>query len=104
CFVLSGLGQIANGGFELWINSTTPTSWTTIENITQESTPINVHSGTYSARHVGGTSDLGQTIYGIIPGEDYELSFWYKVIEDDGTDARIWSYWRNGSTNIDNND
>jgi hypothetical protein len=104
CSFFYGFGQVVNSDLESWTNSTTLTPWTKIENVTQESTPANVDGGTYSARQVGRPSDLGQTINGIIPGEDYELSFWYKVIVNDGTDARIWSYWRNGETNIDNND
>ncbi len=93
-----GQEQLLNGAFENWDNSTTPSDWNKVENIQQESTEI--HGGSYSAKHTGGTKDLGQTIENIIPGEDYTLTIWYKVVENDGTDARIWSYWKDGSTTL----
>jgi len=102
-FVGSSWGQevLLNGTFEAWDNSTSPTSWTHVENTTQESTII--HSGTYSAKHIGGTKDLGQTISGIVGGDEYTLTLWYKVTDGDATSARIWSYWKNGTTNLTDN-
>lgn len=91
--------MLLNGNFENWDNSTFPTSWTHVENTSQESTEI--HGGSFSAKHIGGTKDLGQTITGITPGESYTLTIWYKVgVEGDGTDARIWCYWKNGTTSV----
>lgn len=99
------LGQelMLNGGFENWDNPTTPTSYDKAESTAQESTEF--HSGTYSAKHTGGTSDIAQIISGISPGTSYTISLWYKVDAGfgDGTDARIWSYWRNGTTNLTDN-
>ncbi|MBN2173603.1 MAG: T9SS type A sorting domain-containing protein [Bacteroidales bacterium] len=104
-YVINGFGQevLLNGNFESWDDINTPTSWTHVENVTQESTAEFVHGGTYSAKHLGGTSDLGQTINGIIPGDDYDLTIWYKVTSGDGTDARIWCYWRTGTTTLPDN-
>ncbi len=33
----------------------------------------------------------------MIAGDSYTISLWYKVTAGDGTDARIWSYWKDGS-------
>ncbi len=97
---VSGQEVLLNGTFESWDDANNPTSWTHVESITQEATANLVYEGTYSAKHVGGTKDLGQTISGIIAGDEYTLTLWYKVTAGDGTDARIWSYWKNGSTNL----
>ncbi|MDV7186497.1 T9SS type A sorting domain-containing protein [Lutibacter sp. TH_r2] len=100
-----GQEMLLNGNFESWDDSTSPTNWTKVENITQESATANIHGGTYSAKHVGGTKDLGQSITSITAGANYTITLWYKVIESDGDDARIWSYWKDSSgDNIDNND
>ena len=91
-----GQELLTNGDFESWDDDVTPTSWTKVENIEKESTEK--HGGSFSAKHTGGTKDLGQTISGIIPGKTYKISIWYKVVENDGTDARIWSYWQDASS------
>ncbi len=93
--------MLVNGDFESWDDASTPSSWTHVESCEQESTTI--HGGTYSVKHTGGTSDLGQGISGIVGGDSYTLSIWYKVVEDDGQDARIWSYWKNESGSISDN-
>lgn len=94
-----GQELVLNGGFETWTDSTTPADWTKAENTTQESTEI--HSGTYAAKHTAsGTKDISQTIEGIVPGNTYTISLWYKVESGDDTDARIWSYWRNAGSNV----
>ncbi|MCI2228630.1 T9SS type A sorting domain-containing protein [Polaribacter sp. MSW13] len=105
CFSTISLGQemLLNGGFENWDNNTTPTDWSKVENTTKESTEK--RTGDFSAKIVGGTSDLAQTISGIVAGDSYTITLWYKVESGDDTDARIWSYWRDASnSNIDNND
>ncbi len=91
---------LMNGGFESWDNTSTPTDWDKIENISQESTEL--HSGSYSAKHLGGTSDLGQYIP-VTGGNSYTIILWYKVTAGDGSDARIWSYWRSNGSNLDDN-
>ena len=95
CLTSASFGQemLLNGGLENWDTDTAPTDWTKVENITKESTET--HGGSFSAMHLGGTKDLGQTIEGVIAGNSYTFTIWYKVIENDGTDARIWSYWKN---------
>jgi hypothetical protein len=98
-----GQELMLNGGFENWDSPTAPTSFEKAESTTQESTEF--HSGTYSAKHIGGTKDIAQTISGITPGTSYTISLWYKVDSGfgDGTDARIWSYWRTGTTTLNDN-
>lgn len=94
-----GQEMLLNGDFESWDDPNNPTSWTHVENVDQEATET--HGGTYSAKHTGdGTKDLGQTIPGIVPGDEFTLSIWFKVIENDGTDARLWSKWKNGTTTV----
>lgn len=95
-----GQELLLNGDFESWDDPNNPTSWTKAESVDQESTAANVHGGTYSAKHTGGTSDMSQTITGIIPGNDYTVTVWYRVDAGfgDGTDARIWSKWANNGT------
>lgn len=92
-----------NGNLDSWDDVNTPTAFTKIENTEQESTEFN--SAPYSAKHTGGTSDLAQTITGIVPGTSYTIGLWYKVEAGtgDGDDARIWSYWKNGTTNLTDN-
>ncbi|NOR86628.1 MAG: hypothetical protein GQ527_03370, partial [Bacteroidales bacterium] len=106
-FISFGFGQelMLNGNVEAWDDPNTPTSWSKAENIDQESAAENVHGGTWSAKHTGGTKDLAQYIGGIIPGDSYTITIWYKVTQGDGSDARIWSYWKSGGSNIyDNGD
>ena len=87
--------MLVNGDFENWDDDTTPTGQTKVENTNKESTET--HGGFFSAMHVGGTKDLGQTIEGVIAGNSYTITLQYKVIENDGSDARIWSYWKNAA-------
>ncbi|MFL0353471.1 T9SS type A sorting domain-containing protein [Xanthomarina sp. GH4-25] len=88
-----GQELLVNGSFDSWDDANTPTGFTHIESVDQEASEF--HTGLYSAKHTGGTSDLGQTITGIVPGTSYTLSLWYKVEAGtgDGDDARIWSKW-----------
>jgi len=104
-FVRLGFGQemMLNGGVESWDDATHPTDWTVVYNIDQESDAANVHGGAWSAKHTGGTKKLGQTINGVVGGDSYTISLWYKVIPQDGTDARIWSYWKAGGSNLSDN-
>ena len=90
-----------NGDFESWDDANTPTSFTKIENTEQET--VEFHGGANSAKHTGGTKDLGQTITGIIPGASYTISLWYKVASGDETTARIWSYWKAAGESINDN-
>jgi hypothetical protein len=94
-----GQERMLNGGFESWDDPTTPTSYSKAENTEQESTEV--HSGTYAAKHTGGTRDIAQTVP-VNGGTTYTISMWYKVDANfgDGTDARIWSNWKAGSTNL----
>jgi hypothetical protein len=95
CISTLSFGQemLLNGGLENWDSDTAPTGWTKVENTTKESSET--HGESFSAMHVGGTKDLGQTIEGVIAGDNYTITIWYKVIENDATDSRIWSYWQN---------
>ena len=93
-----GQEVLVNGNFDSWDDVNTPTGFTLIESVDQESVEFN--SSLYSAKHTGGTSKLGQLITGIIPGTSYTLTLWYKVEAGtgDGDDARIWSKWATDGT------
>lgn len=58
------------------------------------------HSGTYNAAYTGATGTTGfyQDI-AITGGAQYTVSFWYKATGD-GTDARIWSVFKDASATI----
>jgi len=96
-----GQELLLNGDLEAWDNPTTPSSWTKAESLNQET--IDVNGGANAAKRDGGTGtkDLAQTV-AVIGGDSYTISFWYKA-SGDGTDARIWSYWKSGGTNLPDN-
>jgi hypothetical protein len=99
--ISASFGQelLLNGGLENWDDDTTPTSWPKAESLEKSS---DAHSGSFSAFRNGGSStkDLSQTITGVIAGNSYTISFWYKVTSGDDQDARIWCTWLNGSTTV----
>lgn len=106
-FTVSGISQaqelILNGDLEAWDDPNNPTSWNKAENITQAASPV--HGGSYSAQHTSssdGTQDLQQDVSGIIGGATYTISYWFY---DFSTEARtrIWSYWLDGTTYLDDN-
>ncbi|MBD0405114.1 DUF5689 domain-containing protein [Flammeovirga sp. EKP202] len=92
-----GENLVLNGGFEAWENDTTPEGWAKAENLEKESTIVN--EGTYSAKQTGGTKDIAQTLK-VEAGKTYIISFAYQVdaTMNDGTDARIWSHFRDESS------
>nr|WP_321405490.1 choice-of-anchor J domain-containing protein [uncultured Carboxylicivirga sp.] len=95
---VNGQNLLLNPGFENWSDVNTPSDWTKAENVTQESTIV--HSGTYSIKHTAdGTKDISQTV-SVTEGTSYKISLWYYIESGDGTDARIYSYWRNTGTNL----
>ncbi|MFC0878689.1 LamG-like jellyroll fold domain-containing protein, partial [Saccharicrinis sp. FJH2] len=105
-FVLTGMSAqnlLLNGDFESWDDVNTPTSWGTIQSVSQEADADSIHGGTYSAKQLGGRSDLGQGISDIIPGRSYKVTMWYQVTAGDGTDARIWAYWLSGGSTLGDN-
>ncbi|MCS3530447.1 carbohydrate binding domain-containing protein [Chryseobacterium sp. JUb7] len=58
------------------------------------------HNGTNSAQYQNATATTG--FYQDVPvsaGQSYTVSFWYKATGD-GTDARIWSVYKDASSNI----
>lgn len=100
--ILKSQNLVLNPGLEEWTNSTTPTGWTTFANVSQSISVVK--SGSYCAKVTAGSStrNLDQSI-AVTAGKTYVITMWYYVESGDGTDARIWSFWRNGTTNIDDN-
>ncbi|MDA7706299.1 DUF5011 domain-containing protein [Flavobacteriaceae bacterium] len=94
-----GQELMLNGDFESWDDSTTPTSYSKAESTMQET--VEFHGGANSAKHTGGTSDIAQTVTGIIPGETYTISLWYKF--EVAGNARMWSTWKAGTTTLADN-
>ncbi|MDG4951139.1 carbohydrate binding domain-containing protein [Weeksellaceae bacterium KMM 9724] len=88
---------VQNGGFE----SGGSINWFNNDNgvvVSDES-----QEGNHSIKFSGlGTKKLNQTIT-ITPGATYTITFWYKVASGNNMSARIWSYWRNDSSNIFSN-
>ncbi len=92
---------VTNAGFEAWNNETRPTDWSKAESVTQETTII--RSGTYSAKHTGGTKALGQYVT-LTGGKTYTVSIWYYTVENDGTDSRIWAKWADADKTLFDNE
>ena len=94
CLTGASFGQemLLNGGLENWDSDTAPTDWTKAEALTKST---DAYTGSFSAFRNGGSStkDLSQTVTGVIPGNSYTISFWYKVTAGDDQDARIWCAW-----------
>lgn len=102
--VVSAQELLLNGGFEIWDDVNTPTSYDKAEYTTQET--VDFHGGANSAMQAGsGTRDIAQTISNISGGTTYTISLWYRVDAStaDGTDARIWSYWKSAGANLNDN-
>lgn len=93
---------MVNGDLETWVEGV-PSGWTITENITQETTTI--HGGSSAARHTSATSTkkFQQTISGIIPGDEYTISYWY-YDNDPMARTRIWSYWLTGTSTLPDNE
>lgn len=93
---------VLNGDMESWDNATTPTSWELYDNVSQNTTTV--HGGIYSAAQMSASSTqkLRQDVNGIIGGTQYTISFYFF---DNTLDAktRIWSYWMEDGTYLDDN-
>ena len=98
--VINSQNLVLNPQFNDWDDDNTPTSWTKVESVTKEA--VIFQSADFSAKHVGGTKDLGQTIP-VTAGQSYEISVSYYVEAGDGSDCRLWSYWKEGTTSLDDN-
>ena len=100
-----GYGQniMLNGALESWDDSNNPSSWDKAENISQESTET--HGGDYAAAHesADGTKDFQQNVEGVIGGQQYTISYYYKD-NDAMARARIWSYWLEGESTLADNE
>jgi len=107
CLTVASFGQemMLNGGLETWTNTTRPNDWTTYHKITQESEVILVHGGSYSAKQTNAGNNakkLAQNIPGIIEGESYTISFWYKITAAGVNGVEMSSYFRtSGNTDLD---
>ena len=101
CLTIASFGQerMLNGGLENWTSNTNPTDWTTVQNITQESTEK--HGGSFSAKQINsatsGYKKLIQNIPNTTVGESYTISFWYKIAADGGSVVKMWSNFRDNA-------
>lgn len=92
---------VVNGNFEQWTDATHPVGWSVLQNVNQEATTV--HGGSYSVKHTAaGTKKFSQDVTGIIPGQEYTISYWY-LDNDPVARSRSWSFWLNGTTTIADN-
>lgn len=99
---VNGQNLMNNGDLESWDNTTTPTSWDVFDNINQES--LIVYEGTYSAAQMSADASqkLRQDVYNVIGGQQYTISYYY--LDNSATArTRIWSYWMENGTYLDEN-
>jgi hypothetical protein len=96
--------MVANPGFERW-TGTQPNMWTiaTKDGKVVKDTLI-VSEGKYSAKVDArfGRVDMRQTVYGVVPGRRYKISFrYYRDAIFMGNGIRFWSNFCNGATAIE---
>lgn len=99
-----GRDLLNNGSFENWVDGR-PVGWTMISttvtgSVASAETTV-VNDGNTSiridARSASGTVNWSQAV-SIQGGKKYQLSMSYYILSGDGTDARIWSNFRRGTT------
>jgi len=105
-FAQAQTNLLANPSFETWAAGL-PTGWIVPATpahavsitVTQEQTPVLVSNGASSFKVVtdANNNPAYQQIIPITPGKTYTLSIDYYIVSGDGTDARIWSNFKNGS-------
>lgn len=89
---------VTNPGFETWTDGKAD-GWSSSPSLTPTIESTIVKSGSSALRvEASATSNFSQNIT-ITPGKTYELSFDYYIISGDGTDVRIWSGFKNSTTN-----
>lgn len=100
--LMSAQNLVQNPGFET--GSLAP--WAKgPSNAYTEPTVLNTasHGGTYNVAYTGATAPTATTGFfqdiAITGGTEYTVSFWYKA-SGDGTDARIWSVFKDSSAAI----
>ncbi len=93
---------VVNGSVELWDDMNTPSDWDKAENIVQAKG--SAHSGDFSAGHTSESSskDLQQDVAGIVGGVNYTIKYYY-MDNDTAAKTRIWSYWLEGTSYLDDN-
>lgn len=89
---------VTNPGFESWTDNK-PDGWSySTSLIPLIETGIVKTGGSALRFEASATTNFFQNI-SITAGQTYELSFDYYIISGDGTDVRIWSAFKNSSTN-----
>lgn len=84
----SKVNLVTNGDFEQeWLDNFTPYAWTIADEVSLET--LDVFQGGSAAKQLGGTHSLAQVIE-VSPETSYLFSFYYKVLEGDSSDGRIW--------------
>lgn len=91
--VASSTNLVANGSFE----TGDTTGWDKAESSTVISTDSQEGANAISVTATS-TRDLAQVVP-VTAGETYTISYWYKIETAAGTDTRIWSFWRTGTSN-----
>jgi hypothetical protein len=92
------INLVTNPGFESWTDGK-PDGWSYSSTLTPIQETTIVKDGTISLRmESAATTNFSQSIP-ITAGKTYELKFDYYVISGDGFDVRIWSGFKNSTTN-----
>jgi hypothetical protein len=88
---------VVNPDFEQWTDGL-PDGWE-FDDVATISTD-NVFEGTYAVRQRVLVTRMWQEVQGIMPGEEYVISYWFY---DDDPDARsrIWAHWTAGDELLD---
>ncbi len=100
-FILQAQNLMLNGGLEDWSDDTTPVDWDKAENVLKTSGAI-VYEGSFCAAQTAGTKDLTQNVEGISGGTAYYISYMF-FDSAQNAKSRIWSYWLEGSTTLNDN-
>ena len=96
--------MVANPGFEHWTTATEPSMWTVSGNGNVGRDTVNVGEGKYSAKVDArfGRVDVKQTVYRVVPGKHYKISFRYYMDEISiGLGVRFWANFCKGAASID---
>lgn len=100
--VAPGSNLVVNGSFEDWTGDL-PTGWDNSSyntNMTIENSIV--YEGSNSVKHTAGTSKMQQEVT-ITGGNTYTVS--YRFLDNDANaKGRMWSYWTDGSSTINDTD
>lgn len=104
-FTQAQTNLLQNPSFEEWASGK-PTGWLVPANeahasaitVTEETTLVSNGSKSFKVVTDGTQNPAYQQTIAVTPGKTYTINIDYYVVSGDGTDARIWSNFKNGDT------